>query len=521
MLRKIAYILLSLAVVLLPLCIVSAMLWLRFDATIFDHAPFYNDELYHWHQSVTFMEAGFDGGYYTLNENIPIADFSHFYAWGAWVYVLYGMIGRLFSFPLHMVLLINLYAFMLAVAGFIVAVRPSWQKLLLIGLILGTFIPLLLYMSSSLLQLLNLAIAIVFAAGFYQLLSRPVGWRFIAGMSIFAILAGLLRPTYALFLAPMYALAFKERTLKTTILAGFAALPSVIFAAVGFYTTAAPFPHFRTLLFLGDESLSSKLANFGAYIQQSFVWLSETPQGEAFIMGQRYQIGLLIVLLIAWGVFMWWRSRDDSERDYAWAWELALHLYNLVGFYTATILFHETLGGHDYRVMAPHLLFSLLLLVAFKRYVLLVPIIAVSLFYLPAMNDVYQWKEPNFNRVVHQQFLDWESIMGDDIAYDPDAESAWCNTVMTSAFYVLDAAGQPGMILAIDEGMGLSWAFDWVFPGFDLPVPDEYKIPENFQSRYLILTDADYEARGQYLNLERLERAPEGAIYLNLDADCE
>ena len=337
----------------------------------------------------------------------------------------------------------------------------------------------------------------------------------------FAVLAGLLRPTYALFLAPMYALAFKERTFKTTILAGFAALPLVILAAVGFYTSAAPFPHFRTLLFLGDDSLTTKLANFGAYIQQSFIWLTEIPDGETFIMGQRYQIGLLILLLIAWGVFMWWRSRNDEESDYSWAWELALHLYNLVGFYTATIMFHETLGGHDYRVMAPHLLFSLLLLVMFKRYVLVLPIIAVSLFYLPAMNHTYQWKEPNFNRIVHQQFVDWESIMGNDIVFDPDAESAWCNTVVTSWFYVLDAAGHPGMVLAIDEGIGLSWAFDWVFPGFDLPVPDDYKIPESFQSRYLILTNADYETWGQHLNLQRLERAPEGAVYLNLDADCE
>ena len=77
------------------------------------------------------------------------------------------------------------------------------------------------------------------------------------------------------------------------------------------------------------------------------------------------------------------------------------------------------------------------------------------------------------------------------------------------------------MLLAVDGGMGISWAFDWVFPEFDLPVPDDYKIPDTFQSRYFILTDSDFNSWGQNLNLQRLERAPQGAVYLNLDAECE
>lgn len=516
--RKLAYIALSTLIVILPLLIVSILLSIRFDATLFDHAPFWNDELFHWHQTVSFAEVGFNNGYYTLDENIPIASFSHYYAWGAWVYVFYGTIANLFGLPLHAIMTINLLAFMSAMAFFIATVRPSWDKLLLIGLISGTFIPLLLYMPSSLLQLLNLAIAIVFVAGFYQLLTRPVGWRFLLAMSIFAMLAGLIRPTYALFLAPMFALAETNRNFKNIILAGFKALPLFLITAVGFYTSAAPFPHFRTILFLGDDSFSTKLANFGDYIRQSFIWMSE---GAGVVMAQRYQIAVLLILLIAWGIFMWWSNRDNEDEDTAWRWELALHLYNLLGFYTATILFHETLGGHDYRVMAPHLLFSLILLASFRRHWIVLIIVAMSLFWMPSMWKEYQYKDPNFNGIVQQQFADWASIMGDDLVYDTDASSPWCNTVTTSAFYVLDAAGQPGMLLSIDAGMGLSWAFDWVFPDFDLPVPEDYTIPESFQSRYLILTDEDYNAWGQALNLEHLERAPQGNLYLNLDVDCE
>ncbi len=515
MTRKFAYIALSALVVILPMLLVSIILLNQFDATLFDHVPFYNDEIFHWHQSVSFIEAGFNNGYYTLDENIPLLDASHYYAWGAWVYIFYGMIGRVTGFPLYAITIINLVTFMGSVIFFIYSVRPTWQRLIVLGLVLATFIPLLFYLPTSMLQLLNLAIVIVFATGFYHLLTRPVSWHFVLAMSIFAVLAGLVRPTYALFLAPMFALANTDRTIINTIIAGFKALPLVLIAAVAFYTSAAPFPHFRTILFLSDDPLTVKLSNFAIYIRQSFVWMTE---GASIIMAQRFQIGVLILLLIVWGIWMWRRHHEHD--DTAWRWELALHLYNLVGFYTATILFHETLGGHDYRVMSVHLLFSLVLLVAFQRNILVIPIIAMSIFWMPDVLNDYQYKVINFDGISAQQFADWRSIMGDDLVYDAEAPSPWCNTVMTSSFYVLNAAGQPAMLLAIDAGLGLSWAFDWVFPEFDLPVPDDYTIPDTFQSRYLILTDEDFNTWGQDLNLERLERAPHGAVYLNLDVAC-
>src|SRR5687768_1599248 len=99
--KQMSYIALSAFVLLLPLLIVSAILALRFNKSLLDHAPFYNDEIYHWHQSRSFAEAGFNNGYYSLDENIPLAGFSHYYAWGAWVYVYYGLIGKIFGFSLN------------------------------------------------------------------------------------------------------------------------------------------------------------------------------------------------------------------------------------------------------------------------------------------------------------------------------------------------------------------------------------------------------------------------------------
>lgn len=499
---------------LVPLIVSSVWLALQHDAHLLEHVPFWNDELYHWHQSATFAEAGFQGGYYSLNENIPLADFSHFYSWGAWAYVVYGALGRVFGWGLPSMILVNLLLFWLAGAVFLAAVRLSRLQIALLGVVLGTFIPLLIYLPSSMLQLPNLAIALVIAAGFVQLLRSEVSGRFLWLFGGFLLLMGLLRPTWSLFLLPMFVLAAPRRNWRTVSFAAVKAVPLVLLAAAGFYLSAAPFPHFRTRLFLGTTTLLDKLQSVLAYLEQSLIWIIE--ETNPIINGQRVQIVLLLVLLIGWGAWQWWRSRNPSpteEDDPAWRWEWALHIFNLAGFYAATILFHETLGGHDYRVMAPHLLLSLLLLLALRRYRLLGALLLVTALLLPAAYEEFRWKEFNVNGIAAQQYEQWQPVLAEVLQYDPDADNPWCNTLSTAAFYVTPFQGDAGLLLAVDAGIGLSWHFDWDETG-------RFSTPEDFRSRYLMLTDEEYAQWGAGLNLRELVRVQNGALYENLDAAC-
>lgn len=511
--KSLLYILLSLLVIATPLIVVSVILAVQLDATLLDHAPFWNDELYHWHQSATFATAGFDGGYYTLNENIPLASFSHYYAWGAWVYVYYGIIGSIFGLPLNAIQFVNLATFMLASAVFIAGTRLKWEPLLWFGAVLTTFIPLLNYLPSSLLQLLNLAIAVLLAGAFYHLLRRRISWGFLIGLTIFALLAGLVRPTFTMFLFPAYVLAAEKRNLWAIIRALLFSVPLTLIAAAGFYISAAPFPHFRTRIILGDGTLLEKISSYLDYIRQSFIWMTE---GHPTIIGQRVQILLLIVLIIAWMIWQWRRSRGEPKlvSDSPWFWEAALHLFNLIAFYGTTILLHETLGGHDYRVMAPHLFFSLVLLAAFRRRALLIPMIASMLMLMPAELNQFREKAPNFSGVVQQQYQNWQPILSEILVYDPAAENPWCNTLITSSFYITPAQGEAGLILGVDPGMGLSWYFDWDEEG-------RYSTPEDFNSRYLLMTPEEYTQWGNNLSLQEIVELQNGTLYENLDAGCE
>ncbi len=510
--RTILYVTLSLLVIAAPVIVVSLWLVVMHDATLLDHAPFWNDELYHWHQAATFAKTGFGGGYYTLNENIPLADFSHYYAWGAWIYVYYGLIGQITGWGLAAIQLINIVTFMLASAIFIAGTRPRWEPLLWFGAVLATFIPLLNYLPSSLLQLPNLAIALLLAGAFYHLLRRKVSLGFLVALTVFAMVAGLLRPTWTMLLFPAYVLAAEKRNLWTILRALLVSVPLTLLSAAAFYISAAPFPHFRTRIILGEGSLFEKFLSYLDYIQQSFIWMTE---GHPTIIGQRLQILLLIVLVLVWGIWQWRRSRGEPKllADSTWFWEVALHLFNLIAFYGTTILLHETLGGHDYRVMAPHLFFSLVLLAAIRRRLLLAPMIASMVLLLPAEFDIFRQKAPNFNGIVQEQYQHWQEEFDDVLVFDPDAESPWCNTVITAIFYVTPAQGEAGLLLAIDPGMGLSWYHDWDEAG-------RYSTPEEFNAQYLIMTDGEYENWGRDLNVRRIMPVQGGALYENLDSAC-
>lgn len=497
---------LALLVVVLPVAVVSMILATEYNATLFDHAPFWNDEVFHWHQGATLATAGFNGGYYSLDENVPIAAWSHFYAWGAYTYVPYAIGMWLTGYSLLTVQMTNLVIFLAGLVVLIIIAKPSEERLIWLALVVGTFIPLLNYMSSSMLQLLHLAVALMIAAGFYRLLTKTVTVRFMILFGAFLLLVGLLRPTWTIFLLPALFLYKKDFKWQTFALAFGVSVPVTLAAAYLFYTSASPFPHFRTRLFLGDATILDKARSFAEYIRISLGWMTE---GDPVAMVQRYQIGVLLIALIIWGVWQWRRQ----EKFETWGWEWLLHGFNLFGFYVLTIMFHETLGSHDYRVMSPHLLLSLVLFAVMRRRILMTVALAMTIPFLGTLIDNYQYKEPNFDGHVQAEFNQWQSTLVESMPYKPDASNAWCNTVVLSGLYPL-GIGNAGLMLAVDNGIGLTWAYDWDETG-------RFSMPDTYSAKWMMLTPSDVERLQDTMALTYVTDVPEGAIYINEDNACE
>jgi hypothetical protein len=186
--------------------------------------------------------------------------------------------------------------------------------------------------------------------------------------------------------------------------------------------------------------------------------------------------------------------------------EALFHALNL-GMVFVVVLTFYVFGsyGHDFRLFAPHRLITTLLLIAFKRWKIIVIIIALNIVVLPSFLDSYytSW---------HTQFLlDRPQIRAffdeirDVIPYNPDAKSAWCNTVLLSIN--VENSGFPPEMLVFPFGLGVSFYIH----------PEEVAQPA--KSGYLLLKD-DQVADFSGTHLTPIKETRIGTFYKNEDAGC-
>ena len=497
-----------------PVLAASLFLWVLHGATLFDFAPTWSDEVYNWHQTVSFAAVGLETGYYTVAE--AKASSSPYYAWGAFTPALYGSIARVLRWHWTSPVLFHSALITLATASLLLITRPTIAQKCLLILTLASFIPLLLFMPTGLQQLLHQSFALVFAAGFYRLLQRDLGRYGFALLIAGILFAGLTRPTWLLLLLPAFVLIAPRKTWRGYLWALLSALPLAAVVALIYQASAAPYPHFRSEFFalLGEDVLRAFRA-LGRYVLDSLALLTT---GFTAAIGQRLQIMLLLVVS-AVALLRAMRARHvgtgyipsaeavtpapytDTLREYG------LHLFNLLAAYIATIALHEVLDSRDYRVMAPHLLFSLLLLLLYNRRALLLTMIASMIVLLPAAVDFHEFVSNKYSDMTPAQYQEWNPTVDAVVQYDPDADSAWCNTLLFSLVYMLEF-NRPGLLLAFDPGVGLSW----------LNSVDQLKRPP--QSRYLLLTHEHATALQQQVQMQRLFPVPGGNLFINQDAPC-
>jgi hypothetical protein len=186
--------------------------------------------------------------------------------------------------------------------------------------------------------------------------------------------------------------------------------------------------------------------------------------------------------------------------------ELLLHLYQLVAIFGLALLLYDFFDWRDFRVLAPHLLFTLSLALLLRRRWLFGFTIAMMIPVLPAALETFsQWSAEHFQADHQAQFVEWQAKWQTTATYQPDAASPWCNTVLLTLPYMYY---NTAIALAVDAGMGLSI----VLNGADQAFPPK--------SRYLLLDDEFFVRHQDRLNVTRLTDAPGGALYLNHESAC-
>jgi hypothetical protein len=502
--RLIIRIILGIVVTLIP--VFSTVLLLRAyrQSTLYDLIPVWVDDVLYWHQAATFSATGFNGGYYTVSEAAALAGFTHFQAWGPFIPVFYGTIARLAGWFLFSLPVVNLTLLTIALAVFIYVTQLGIEQLLLLGALLATYIPFILYAPSSLVEVFQYTISLLLAAGFAMLIKRQMSSRLFWGFVTFILFASLTRVTWSLLFIPCLWLASRRSSIKDVLLA---TLQGGVLAAVAvliYRFTASPYPY--AMGAFGGQLGTSPPSALQVLLHNATQNISLIGQGDRLEINLRWQVFFVITVFVVLAMIVGLRWKTRSSEQNARLWEYAFHLFVLGSMVAFVILLYDVKEWRDFRMLAAVFLLSLAVMVALKRRWVVLTTVVWMIILMPYGLKIYDiWSGFHVDTAKSQQFVDWREPLKTVLVYDPAAPTPWCNTVLHSAYYIF---GPTSVLLAVNPGIGLSSPL----------LEGQYSFPP--KSKYLMLDDDVYNQYASKLHVEPLLDVPQGKLYLNLDAHC-
>jgi hypothetical protein len=184
------------------------------------------------------------------------------------------------------------------------------------------------------------------------------------------------------------------------------------------------------------------------------------------------------------------------------------HLINLGLILILNLTLYDIYLWRSYRLIAPHLLVSMLLLVAFRRFWLVGLMIAASA--VLTLSFVRNYKDlwvVQF-RYSQQAIADFQTLTSPYLAYDVQSPNPWCNTMLLEILDSVHPTFYPE-IMSVPAGIGISYFLQNMDQSFLPP-----------KSRYLLLSAATYERFKGELHVTLLTPTAIGNLYLNQDTVC-
>lgn len=503
--------LLTLLVAVVPAITASILLWQFNQATLFDLIPAQSDEIMFWHQSATFAEVGFAGGYYTAYELTPRV--GGFYAWGLAAPVLYGSIGAVFGWPLWAIAVINLIALAGAVVVYVWLTRASIEQVAWLGVFLALFHPLNNYAPTGYIEVLNMALALVLAGGFVRLLRA---WRdgdpVPRGVAIFTaavlLYASLLRAPWAVLCLPLLLLIDRPTTLLRTLWTAAKSVALALAPVTLYALTSAPYPETILSRIARNPSIERLLRITGRNIERNTALFMDGDHLELHVRIAAVLLALaltVVVVAIGWRLV---RKRGIPDRWRLPAAEASLAWFTLVTLLAFIIVVYDIHGLRGYRMLAGALLMTFGVTLAFKRRWLIVPAVAVLAVAFPYSTHFYDLNT-NFQTAPekHARYDEYKPLLAQALVYDSSQPNRWCNTALFDLFYLL---GETSVMVAVPPGYGAS--ITEAVPEGRMPIPP--------RSRFLGLRDSTYAQYADQLKVEPVLPLPDGMLYRNLDAPC-
>ena len=181
--------------------------------------------------------------------------------------------------------------------------------------------------------------------------------------------------------------------------------------------------------------------------------------------------------------------------------ERRTHILNLSLIILLVLVFYSVGAGRDYRVVAPHLLLSLLLLAACGRTRVVAVIVLAGLLFTSSFLAAYNYRAPRQFTDVQARIDTFAAQTAGTLVYRPQSDP-WCNTILLPQ----RTAFLPES-LAIPAGIGLSFYLDNTSPG-------------ELKSRYVMVDDENPDTLTGAFDLQFASTTAIGDLYRNAGISC-
>jgi hypothetical protein len=497
------------AILITPIIITVSLVWFSFGTSIISYIPTGSDEMVYWREIFTFSAVDFNGGQYSTDELIARVDSVHFDAHGPAFPVFYGLLGRFFGWQLISGVILNHIFLSLALVGFIYLSHPKNKHLLLLWLFLATFWPIWLYMPTTRVEGLFFSFAIIIAGLFTKLLThnkKIVCTAIVIGVLV--LFAGTFRLSWSLLFFSLIGILLgkysKKNLFKVILLSIFPVTLMILYFK--FFVSPYPLFSYNTIHSLGEGDLDQIVPIFSHFIENLVNFFS--TKGTRIYVLLRYQLlwVFIVSLVDFFNTLKHKQCIKPTHSDHI----SYLNSSNLGLVILFNLAVHAVHAGREYRLWAPHILLTLMILLFSSRKKLVVGIVISNLIFLVSFgNTFYKERYSNFLRD-NSDIVEIQSAITEYITTDP-VGSHWCSTIDVSR-YSSEVTWGPWM-LTLPEEFGVTSIINW---------KNFYHTKIN--AKYVLLEPEYINENYPYLfrntNLEPLTETPIGILYYNWDSQC-
>jgi hypothetical protein len=311
--------------------------------------------------------------------------------------------------------------------------------------------------------------------------------------------ASLLRPTWAILFPPFLLLVrtkpFTNRVAAILTGIGAAALLYLLFSY-----WAAPYPDnfiHKTTTTLATHPAAALQGAVGHVTQnlKLFFSLADAKWFESMQRGVAFLVACSC--LAALGLTSSGRSNSVGRVIRP---AFLFVAFNLVTITTLNLVLYEIDGSREFRILAPHLLLSLLLLALFNRQRIIVATAVSYAVFWPTVITTYQ--ESHTEHFVHPnagfELELFTASLANKIVVTPSA-SPWKNSLL------IDVADYTPLLTRIPPGIGINAVMDWK------------RIAYPLKSSYLLISPEQASRMADKIRLVPLAGNPLRTLYRNLD----